>query len=69
MKACEEDEKCFQYSFHGQKCSIGRSVRLGHAKVADGEGIWQSGWNKSRLAQWSKEQPSCNNITFEGEDN
>ncbi|KAH7324084.1 hypothetical protein BKA65DRAFT_79996 [Rhexocercosporidium sp. MPI-PUGE-AT-0058] len=68
-KACEEDDQCFQYSFHGQKCSIGRSVRLGHAKAADTEGIWQSGWNRARLTQWSKEQPLCNNITFEGEDN
>ncbi|KAL2062592.1 hypothetical protein VTL71DRAFT_5664 [Oculimacula yallundae] len=68
-KACEIDEKCFQYSFHGHNCSIGRSVRFGREREPDKEGSWQSGWNLTRLADWSKEQPPCSNITFQGEDN
>ncbi|KAH7388993.1 hypothetical protein BKA64DRAFT_711101 [Cadophora sp. MPI-SDFR-AT-0126] len=68
-KLCEEDEKCFQYSFHEKRCSIGRSVRLGHAREADEDGDWESGWNKTRLVGWMKEQPPCGHVSFEGEDN
>ncbi|KAL2072690.1 hypothetical protein VTL71DRAFT_12033 [Oculimacula yallundae] len=63
-RACEADEKCFQYSHHGNTCNIGMSVRLGYKKEADDVGIWRSGWNKTRLIDWAAKQPSCGPVTF-----
>ncbi|KAN0089971.1 glycosyltransferase family 31 protein [Hyaloscypha variabilis] len=57
-QACEDDVKCLQYSHHGNRCHIGMSIRLGHKKV-DEEGIWQSGWNKTRLDNWISIQGHC----------
>lgn len=67
--ACERDAKCFQYSHHGRTCSIGMSVRLGSWKEADGEGIWRSGWNKTRLLDWTSKQPVCEHISFAKQEN
>jgi len=67
-KLCDKDTKCLQHSYHAKRCSIGRSVRLGRAREPDEDGAWQSGWNRSRLMAWLKEQPPCDQITFEGED-
>ncbi|KAH7364073.1 hypothetical protein BKA65DRAFT_419260 [Rhexocercosporidium sp. MPI-PUGE-AT-0058] len=61
---CEADEKCFQYSHHGNTCNIGMSVRLGYKKDADDEGIWRSGWNMTRLAAWAVKQPKCEPVDF-----
>jgi hypothetical protein len=63
-QACEADEKCFQYSHHDHKCYIGMSVRLGYEKKIDQDGVWRSGWNKTRLADWASKQPQCDQITF-----
>jgi hypothetical protein len=63
-RACEANEDCFQYSHHGHECHIGMSVRLGFEKEADQEGIWRSGWNKTRLAHWASKQPLCDEISF-----
>jgi len=60
VRACEERPECFQYSHHGKECYIGMSVRLGYEKKADVEGMWQSGWNTTRLAGWAAKQPKCN---------
>ncbi|TVY58885.1 hypothetical protein LSUE1_G008714, partial [Lachnellula suecica] len=68
IRACEADEKCFQYSHHGSHCYIGMSVRLGYEKSADQEGIWRSGWNKTRLADWASKQPACDEIAFPSQD-
>ncbi|KAG9231123.1 hypothetical protein BJ875DRAFT_517942 [Amylocarpus encephaloides] len=64
IQACEDDEKCFQYSHHGNKCHIGMSVRYGDKKKADDEGKWYSGWNMTRLADWISKQPHCDKIEF-----
>lgn len=64
VKACEERPDCFQYSHHGNKCYIGMSVRLGYEKKPNGEGMWQSGWNTTRLAEWASNQPKCDQIQF-----
>jgi hypothetical protein len=63
-RACEADTQCFQYAHHGHTCHIGMSVRLGHKKEADEGGIWQSGWNQTRIADWISSQPPCDHITF-----
>jgi hypothetical protein len=63
-KACASDMNCFQYSHHGHSCHIGMSARLGHTKEKDGEGIWQSGWNETRLADWISNHPVCDETTF-----
>ncbi|KAK0123950.1 hypothetical protein ONS95_008939 [Cadophora gregata] len=68
-KTCEQNKDCLQYSYHETTCSIGKSVRLGHARDADEDGSWHSGWNKTRLADWVKAQPPCGHVAFEGEDN
>ncbi|KAH9215376.1 hypothetical protein DL95DRAFT_388684 [Leptodontidium sp. 2 PMI_412] len=65
---CELDEKCFQYSHHGNTCNIGMSVRLGYKKDADDEGVWRSGWNKTRLAEWAAKQPNCGPVAFPKQD-
>lgn len=56
-EVCEKDEKCFQYSHHGNTCSIGMSVRIGSAKSADEKGAWRSGWHTGRLEEWLAKQP------------
>ncbi|KAG9229918.1 hypothetical protein BJ875DRAFT_409922 [Amylocarpus encephaloides] len=63
-QACEDDEKCFQYSHHGKECYIGMSVRFGDTKEADNEGKCRSGWNMSRLSNWLSRQPVCERIEF-----
>lgn len=63
-RACEANEDCFQYSQHGQTCNLGMSVRAGSPKQADHDGAWRSGWNLTRLAQWSSKQPECNGVSF-----
>jgi len=61
---CEADEKCYQYSHHDHTCYIGMSVRLGYEKDADREGIWRSGWNTTRLADWASKQAQCGQVAF-----
>ncbi|CZT08582.1 uncharacterized protein RCO7_08135 [Rhynchosporium graminicola] len=63
-QACEADERCFQYSHHGNTCNIGMSVRLGYKKEANKEGVWRSGWRKDRLIGWAKSQPKCGPASF-----
>ncbi|KAG4424754.1 hypothetical protein IFR04_002102 [Cadophora malorum] len=67
-KACEADEKCFQYSHHGTTCNIGMSVRLGYKRDLDSEGLWRSGWNLTRLRDWALKQPKCGPTTFSKQD-
>jgi hypothetical protein len=67
-KACEADMKCLQYVHHGDNCHIGMSVRLGHKKEADEEGIWQSGWNRTRLDDWMANRLPCDRISFPAQD-
>jgi hypothetical protein len=63
-KICEKDEKCLQYSYYGNTCSIGMSVRIGFATAADEKGVWRSGWHTERIEKWLAEQPLCNEIIF-----
>lgn len=63
-QACEEDTNCFQYSHHGGTCQIGMSVRLGSERKADDDGIWQSGWHKTRLNDWAAKQPVCDEVIY-----
>ena len=63
-QACEANPNCFQYLHHGNVCQIGMSVRLGHKKEADSEGVWRSGWHKTRLADWISKQPACDEVEF-----
>jgi hypothetical protein len=67
-RACEANIDCFQYAHHGQTCHIGMSVRLGYNKGGDRDGIWRSGWNKTRLADWIDRQPACDQVTFPKQD-
>jgi hypothetical protein len=67
-QACEADPNCFQYAHHGSTCHIGMSVRLGHEREADEDGMWESGWNLIRLREWMAVQPPCDQITFPVQD-
>lgn len=68
VRLCAADTNCFQYVHHGHTCYIGMSVRLGFKKEPDEEGIWRSGWNKTRLTEWISTQPVCDQITFPQQD-
>lgn len=62
--ACQDDEKCFQYSHHNNTCYIGRTIRLGFAKEADQGGLWRSGWDIARISNWLQIQPECGEASF-----
>jgi hypothetical protein len=63
-EACAADEKCLQYVHNGEKCFLGLTVRLGQAKKSEDGKIWQSGWNESRIASWTAQQPPCEKVKF-----
>jgi hypothetical protein len=67
-QACEADSSCFQYAHHGNICQIGMSTRLGHEREADVNGLWESGWNLTRLGEWMAVQLPCDQITFPVQD-
>ncbi|KAG7140825.1 hypothetical protein HYQ45_002542 [Verticillium longisporum] len=60
--ACQEHSACFQYNWHGDKCYLVHSIRLGHARDAEKEtdkhkgGSFQSGWLSERIAVWRQQQ-------------
>lgn len=56
-KACEAYERCFQYVYSENVCTLGESVRLGkYAKPDGGDGIaTRSGWNLARIRAWTSE--------------
>lgn len=60
--ACQEHSACFQYNWHGDKCYLVQSIRLGHARDAEKEtdkhkgGSFQSGWLSERIAEWRQQQ-------------
>lgn len=56
VQAYEVDINCLQYVHHGGTCHIGLSLRLDHEMEADEQGIWQSGWNQTRLNNWMSSQ-------------
>jgi hypothetical protein len=64
VQACEVDINCLQYVHHGDTCHIGSSLRLDHEMEADEQGIWQSGWNQTRLNDWMSSQIPCDHNTF-----
>lgn len=47
--ACSRVHTCLQYEHVGDKCSLSRSVRLGHARPAGPHGRTTSGWMTSRI--------------------
>ncbi|KAL3417766.1 hypothetical protein PVAG01_10776 [Phlyctema vagabunda] len=66
-RTCEANLNCFQYSHNGNRCHVGMSVRLGYKKQANEDGMWRSGWNKTRLGEWILKQPLCEQIKFPGQ--
>jgi hypothetical protein len=53
-EACQEDDGCLQWTWHGGKCSMGRSTRLGHYKEPEGkfqgnESRFISGWDIDKI--------------------
>ncbi|XMA19664.1 hypothetical protein WAI453_012455 [Rhynchosporium graminicola] len=58
-KICEADANCFQYSWDGQDCFRGQSIRLGERTKPGGK-KWRSGWHQPRIEEWISKQPPCN---------
>lgn len=57
--ACRQDQKCFQWNWHGGKCYLIHSIRYGFPRAADkpdengqGGGAYMSGWVTERIAAW-----------------
>ncbi|EPE35713.1 hypothetical protein GLAREA_05050 [Glarea lozoyensis ATCC 20868] len=65
--ACEGDEDCFQFSWHGGKCFVGRSVRFGEERIPDEGGEWTSGWSLTRLESWMGRQEGCDGVEWPGQ--
>ncbi|EHK99291.1 hypothetical protein M7I_4856 [Glarea lozoyensis 74030] len=70
VSACEKNDKCLQLRFNGNECMLGtKKVKLGEVdkpKKEDGkdEKKWQSGWNRTRIAEWASGQKPCTKLVF-----
>ncbi|TVY14855.1 hypothetical protein LARI1_G008296 [Lachnellula arida] len=64
---CYADEECLQYSYHNTTCTIAKFIRFGIERKADEDGMWRSGWNRDRIADWASRQPACDQVKFPGQ--
>lgn len=58
-KRCEDDKKCFQFSFDSEVCGLMHSIHLGQRQDPKDNKKWRSGWLRSRIEEWRKKQPPC----------
>lgn len=59
--ACLEQDRCFQFSWHNQCCSMHRSFKLGKPmrKAHDENMRTISGWNVEKINKWIEEHGQC----------
>ena len=51
-KACEEQERCWQYVFHNSVCGFSYSFRLGHKREKEDQGSFTSGFMVERIKKY-----------------
>jgi hypothetical protein len=59
QKACQSDASCFQFSHHGTKCALGRSIHIGSPKEKESGVTFRSGWLTGRIKEWTEKQGPC----------
>lgn len=55
--ACEDDEKCVQFSWHPGTCKLNHTIRLGHN--TDPKDEYTSGWMLDRVDAFIEEMGEC----------
>ncbi|KAH9219261.1 hypothetical protein DL95DRAFT_292216 [Leptodontidium sp. 2 PMI_412] len=70
VQACEKDRHCLQSLFNGDECKLGISKVIFGEKhdLRDDGKVWQSTWNKPRIAAWVAKQKRCGTVRFPFED-
>lgn len=48
-RACEEQPRCFQYSYSNHECGFSYSYRLGRKRYPESGTTFMSGWNLARI--------------------
>jgi hypothetical protein len=59
QKACEDDASCFQFTHHGNQCTLGHSIHIGSPKDPEGGVTYRSGWLTGRIKDWVSKQGPC----------
>lgn len=54
-RACEEQPRCFQYSYSNRECSFSYSYRLGRKRYPESGTTFMSGWILARIAEYQAE--------------
>jgi hypothetical protein len=62
-RACEEDGRCFQYTYSNQTCSFSWFFRLGHRRVPEDGIRFESGWDLAKIARYEEEN-TCSSTTW-----
>jgi hypothetical protein len=57
-KACEEQERCYQYVYSDKTCGFSYSFRLGHRKAKEDGKTFKSGFVLEKIKKFSNEN-SC----------
>jgi hypothetical protein len=62
--ACEANTDCFQFQYDGERCFIGKAIRLGEHKFIGDDKRWRSGWHQGRVRDWISQQEACDTVEF-----
>jgi hypothetical protein len=50
-KACEEQQRCFQYVYYDQTCGFSYSYRLGRSRMPESGTNYKSGWAMDKITK------------------
>lgn len=65
IQLCIADESCLQSRYDGNQCNLGtKTVVMGQQKYPDGEQVWQSYWNTTRIKKWVRNRKPCGALEF-----
>ena len=54
-KACEQDARCFQFSYTERECGFGAAFKVGYKRLPRDRDSIKSGWHLDKIAKFTSE--------------
>ena len=67
-KACEQEPRCFQFSYYEGVCALSAAFKLGEKKLSKDGVTYKSGWNMGKIAKFKAQNSPCKGPQWESEE-